>query len=122
MKQLINYKLTSNKVEDYVEVKLLLDREVLVDIPICLIEFGRVYDKAYIPQKANEFVMALSQKELDDLLLKTKIFKFKIKDNTVVETKGTPDIEARLPLNTKVDELIYENGQLLWAKPLNKEE
>ena len=48
MKQLINYKLTNNKVEEYVEIKLLTDREVLVDIPICLIEFGKVYDKAYI--------------------------------------------------------------------------
>lgn len=122
MKQLINYKLTNNKVEEYVEVKLLIDREVLVDIPICLIEFGKVYDKAYVLHGTKEVALALSQEELDELLKTSKIFKFKIKDNQVVETKGTPDIEIRLPIDTKVDELIYENGQLLWAKPLNKEE
>lgn len=122
MKQLINYKLTKNKVEEYVEVELLIDREVLVDISICLIDFGKVYDKAYVVYGTKDVAVALSQQELDKLLETTKIFKFKIKDSQVIETKGTPDIEVRLPKDTKVDELIYENGQLLWAKPLNKEE
>ena len=122
MKQLINYKLTKNKVEEYVEVELLIDREVLVDIPICLIDFGKVYDKAYIAYGTKDVAVALSQQELDELLKTTKIYKFKIKDSQLIETKGAPDIEVRLPKDTKVDELIYENGQLLWAKPLNKEE
>lgn len=122
MKQLINYKLTNNKVEEYVEIKLLTDREVLVDIPICVIEFGKVYDKTYIVYGTKDVAVALSQQELDKLLETTKIFKLKIKDSQVIETKETPDIEIRLPIDTKVDELIYENGQLLWAKPLNKEE
>lgn len=122
MKQLINYKLTKNRVEEYVEVELLIDREVLVDIPICLIDFGKVYDKAYIVYGTKDVAVALSQQELDELLKTTRIYKFKIKDSQVIETKETPDIEVRLPKDTKVDELIYENGQLLWAKPLNKEE
>ena len=122
MKQLINYKLTKNRVEEYVEVELLIDREVLVDIPICLIDFGKVYDKAYIVYGTKDVPVALSQQELDKVLKTTKIFKFKIKDSQVIETKGTPDMEIRLPIGTKVDELIYENGQLLWAKPLDKEE
>lgn len=121
MKQLVNYKQTKNTIEDFVEVVLLDDREVLMDIPMCIIEFGKVYEKAYVPKNNQGVSQAIDKQELDQVFANTKIYHFEINESRVKEVKkDKADLSIRLPLDTKIDELVYENGQIFWAKPIEE--
>jgi len=120
MKQLINYKITGKQIEEFKEVKLLHDREVLAEIPICVIEFGKIYTKAYINGSSN-IPEAIDEERLQEIINKTRIYHLKVNETSMQEVEvKEADISVRLPIDTPVEHLVYDNGEIFLAKPIEK--
>lgn len=119
MKQLINYKPKQEKLEEFPYVLLLLDREVFIDLPICVVEFGRIYDRPVLYGDHKGIPTVYEAEEVKTILARLKVFHLKNDQGKLYEVdEKEADIHVRLPIDTKVDELGYDNGQVFWAKPV----
>ena len=122
MKQLINYKPTNEKMDEFPYVKLLLDREVFVDLPICVVDFGRHYNKPVLYGNYQGIPTVYEEKEVIQLLGRLKTFHLKNENGKLTEVEeAEADVHIKLPKDTNVDQLVFDNGQVFWAKPIKKE-
>lgn len=122
MKQLVNYKTKKDKLEEFPFVELFTDREVFADLPICLVDFSREYDKPVLYGNHKGVPTIYEAVEVQQQLAKLKVFHFKEDQGKLTEVAPEEaTIKARLPKDTKVDELIYDNGQIVWAKPVGQQ-
>lgn len=123
MKQLINYKLKQERVEGHPHVTLLTDREVLIGLPICAIEFGQVYQSPVIYGDHKGIPTVYEEAEVREFLSKVRTFHLKNNQGKLTEvSEAEADIHIKLPHDTKVDQLGYQDGQVYWAKPVEDKE
>ena len=119
MKQLINYKQKQEKLEEFPFVSLLLDREVFMDLPICAVDFDRTYDKPVLYGNHKGIPTVYEAEEVKTYLARLKVFHLKNDQGKLSEVdEKESHIHVRLPVDTKVDELGYDDGQVFWAKPV----
>lgn len=119
MKQLINYKLRPEKLEEFPYVTLLTDREVLIGLPICAMDFGRTYQKPVLYGDQGGIPTVYEEAEVKTFIAQLKVFHLKNNQGKLTEVDEIDaDLHVRLPKDTKVDQLGYDNGQLYWAKPV----
>lgn len=120
MKVLKNYKPKKEMLEEFPYAKLIDSEDVLVDLPICAAEFGKEYKKPVVYGNYKGIPTIYEEEEVILQLEKLKLFHFtedKGKLTEVEPEKAT--IKVRLPIDTKVDELVFDNGQIFWAKPVD---
>ncbi|MDR4968356.1 MAG: hypothetical protein RG740_01925 [Acholeplasmataceae bacterium] len=123
MKILMNFKEKKERVEEFSHVSLLVDREVFVDLPICAVDFGRHYDKPVLYGNYNGIPTVYEEAEVIKHLETLKVFHLKNDKGKLTEvSKEDADISIRLPKDTNVDQLVYDNGQVFWAKPVEGKE
>src|SRR5690554_3269797 len=121
MKQLINYKVKQERIEEFPHITILYDREVLVDLPICAIDFGRVYEKPVLYGNHKGIPTVYEEAEVKTQLAKLKVFHLKNNQGKLTEVKEEEaDVHIRLPKDTDVDQLVFDNGQVFWAKPVEE--
>lgn len=118
-KQLVNYKAKKEKIEDYQCLVLYPDREVLLGLPICAIDFGRYYENPVLYGDYKGIPTVYEASEVIEILKKLKTFHLKNNNGNLTEVnEKEADIHVKLPIDTRVDQLGYDNGQLYWAKPV----
>lgn len=121
MKQLINFKPKKEHLEEFPYVDLLIDREVFVELPLCVIDFGRHYEKPVLYGNLKGIPTVYEEAEVKTQLATLKVFYLKNNRGKLTEVKEEEaDVKIRLPKDTNVDELVYDNGQVFWAKPVDE--
>jgi len=134
-KQIINYKPTNRKTkEGWKIVQPLLDREVFVDLPICLVDFGTEYIEPVLVGENQNMAIVFEaetvrlklkqqeqQKENTEKGMKT-FYLAKI-DGTVKEVdESLATWSGDLPLDTDVSMLdIGANGDLIKTVKITEE-
>lgn len=109
------------RLEEFPYITILYDREVFVDLPICVIDFGRVYEKPVLYGNYKGIPTVYEEAEVKTQLANLKVFYLKNKQGKLTEVREEEaDLKIRLPKDTNVDELVYDNGQVFWAKPINE--
>lgn len=114
--QLKNYRLVGDReFEGFREVKLVSDDTVFYAQPICLVEYGKTYTPPYyiVPQN-NDLPIVVDYKELVVRLSALRMYYLKVsEDGSVVEvSKEESDMEIRLPIDIKVENLEFKNGSI----------
>lgn len=123
MKILVNFKPLNKQTEDYSFVEIFDRGNVLLDLPICVAEFGVHYKTPVLYGTYKGIAMVREEEEVKQLLDQLKVFHFKVDGNRLIEVpEDEAELHTRLPKDTPVDELIYENGEILWAKPVEEDE
>lgn len=123
MKQLINYKPLKEKLEEYPYVKIMPNTEVLLDLPMAVIDFGTDYDKPVLFGSYKGIPMIFDEHVVKESLSKMRLFYLRVDGEKLHEVpEAEADLKMRLPIETKIDELIYKDGQLVWAKPVVEKE
>jgi len=117
MKVLKNYKKTGKFVdEDYPVVKILDSEDVFAELPLCVVEYNVFYKEPVLIVNPNKIPMVVEKAELLQKISKLKKFYFLVNPETK-EVKEVEKDEAnfaqRLPKDTPVDQLVYENGEIL---------
>ena len=116
-----NYKPLKEKVEELTLIKILNNEDVLLELPLAVHFFGQEFEFPVI--FGNLDGISIIQ-EAEVVLQNTKMFHFSLGEfdeekkyhaiKEVDEKEAT--IHVRFPRDTKVDELISINGQILWAE------
>jgi len=114
-KVLKNYKPSTKEFEGYPSISIRYDDEVFLELPLCAIDYGRIYKEPYLMYEQNKIPSVIEKEELKKLLEGTKIFYFKIQDNMKLKEvkQEEADISTRLPIDTKTEELVFMDGQIL---------
>lgn len=119
MKKLINYEAKKETLDEFPYVEIMESKHVFVDLPIAVVDFGKTYDKPILYGSYKGIPCIYEESEVKQHLARLKVFHFtedKGKLTEVEPEKAT--IKVRLPKDTKVDQLIYKDGQIVWAKPV----
>ena len=126
MKVLKNFKPTNESIkpsdyESYPIVKILDSEDVLMDLPMAALEFGRVYNKPVLYGNYKGVMTVYDELEVKQQLARLKLFHFTEDQGRLVEVSPEEaKIHVRLPNDTVVDQLIYRDGQIIWAKPVKQ--
>ncbi len=119
MKIFKNYKVTKEKYEEFPIVKIFDHEEIFAELPFAVVEYGEEFAKPVLYGSWNGLPTIMELEDVKQALAHLKKFYLKeIEKGRVKET--TPEeatIVIRLPKDTNLDELIFENGQIFWAKP-----
>jgi len=122
MEQIVNYKPKQERLEEFAYVELYTEREVLLGLPICVVEFGKDYVNPVLYGTTSGVPTAFEDFEVQKKLKELKMFNLKNNKGSLTETdKDKADISIRLPKDTNVKELVYDNGQVFLAKDVAKE-
>lgn len=123
MKILLNYKPLENTYEGYSYVQLLDNSVVFAELPICVGEFGIRYKKPVLYGDFKGIPTVYEEEEVKQFLANLKLFHLKVEENRLKEVdEAEADIHIRLPKDTPVDQLIYDKGEVIWAKPIKDNE
>lgn len=118
---IVNFKPTKEKAEELVLIKILDSEDVILELPLAVHPFGANFEFPTIFGNVNGVPLI---QDAQEVLEKTRMFHFKegVFDE---EKKYSPisevdvkeaSIHVRLPKDTKVEELISMNGQIVWAQ------
>lgn len=126
MKVLKNFKPTNEAIkptdyESFPVVKIIDSEDVLMDLPIAALEFGKSYLKPVVYGNYKGIPTVYEESEVKQHLARLKLFHFAEDQGKLTEV--LPDeakIHVRLPKDTIVDQLIYQDGQIIWAKPVKQ--
>lgn len=114
-KQILNYKKGKNNEGNLMGVKLLLDREVMVDLPLCLVEFDEEYVDPVLFGAYKGIPIVHERQQVLNHINET-MRNFYIKEDKKGNLKEVEEAEADytflLPKETDVSELYVEEGQL----------
>lgn len=123
MKVLLNYKPLDQNYEGYPYVHVLDNSVVFAELPICIGEFSKTYNKPILFGNFNGIPTVYEEYEVKEKLQHLKLFHFKVKENRLIEVEeDEADIHIHLPKDTPVDQLIYDKGEVIWAKPIKDNE
>lgn len=121
MKVLLNYKPLDQNYKGYPYVHVLDNSVVFAELPICIGEFGKTYNKPILYGNFNGVPTVHEEEEVKEKLQHLKLFHFKVEENRLIEVQeDEADIHIHLPKDTPVNELVYENGDVFWAKPVDE--
>lgn len=123
MKILLNFKPLESTYEGFPYVQLLDNTVVFAELPICIGEFGKRYEKPVLYGNFKGIPTVYEESEVKKILSNLKIFHLKIKENRLEEVdEAEADLHIRLPKDTPVDQLVYDKGEVIWAKPIKDNE
>jgi hypothetical protein len=115
MEILKNFKVIDGGWEEFPFIKILPGEDVFVGLPVCKLPFGETFVKPTLFARDNEIPTVFELEDLQKKLAKTKRF-FLLAD----EVGGLKEVDQkdaklviRLPIDTKIEELVYMNGQIL---------
>lgn len=119
MKVIKNYKILKEKRDEYPYIKVLDSEDVFIELPICICEFSKEYLKPVLYGNHNGVPTVHEEGFVLNMIAKLKKFYFKVDGEKLIESSDKDyDLIARLPHDTIVDQLIYDRGQIVWAKPV----
>lgn len=119
MRVLVNYKLTKETVEEHPIIQIVNSDDVFIDLPLAVAEFGLIYKKPVLFGDYNGIPTIKESNIVKELLSNTEIHHFKIKGERLIEVSDKEcDMTIRLPKGTNTDQLIYDNGNIVWVKPV----
>lgn len=123
MKILKNYKTTGNYVEEFPIIKIMTNQEdVFVELPVVAVDFNREYIEPVLFGDYKGLPTAVEKSELTELLSNTEIKYFNVVEEKLIPTtKEKYELKLRLPKGTDDTQLIIDNGQVVWAKPIEEE-
>lgn len=115
MEILKNFKLAEGKWEEFPFIKILPGEDIFVGLPICKMEFQAQFVRPVIVVRDNEIPTVVELEELKHKLTNTKRFFLVANEKGLLKEVDQKDskLVIRLPIDTKIDELIYMNGQVL---------
>lgn len=126
MKVLKNIKvLKKGAIEEFLKVEIRYDdTEVFTDLPIAVVEYGDEMVEPYLFRVESGFAILIEGEQLRELLKTQKVFFFKVNENKTVEEveEGKHDVNVRLPIDTKVEELMYDNNEIVWVDKRKEED
>jgi hypothetical protein len=115
MEILKNFKVLEETWEEFPFIKILPGEDVYFGLPICKLPFQAKFTQPVLVVVENEVPTVFELEELKHRLAKTKRF-FLVADESgnlkEVEQKDAK-IAIRLPIDTKLEELVYMDGQVL---------
>lgn len=121
MKILNNFKPTKETIEGYLVVELFDKGGIFIDLPICAVDFGRHYERPVLYGEYKGIPTVYEEVEVRERLKALKLFHLKNSKGKLTEVpEAEADIHIRLPKDTNVDELVFENGEIFWAKPIDE--
>lgn len=133
MKRLINIEVKEN--QNYAElipfVELLEQKYVSPDMPLAVVETSKKYKNPVIYGSYNGLPMVRDAEEMPGILSKIKLFKFVVNKETgrvkefvageVIEPNTEFMVPYYLPKETRVDQLVFNEGRIDWLKPVDIE-
>ena len=121
LKILLNFKPLEQNYEGFPYVQLLDNSVVFAELPICVGEFGKRYEKPVLYGDFKGIPTVYEESEVKKILSNLKVFHLKIKENRLEEVdEAEADLHIRLPKDTPIDQLLYDKGEIIWAKPLDE--
>lgn len=117
MKVLKNYKKTGDFIdEDYPVIKFNGSEDVFAELPICVAEYDTFYKEPVLLVLPNSIPQVIEKVDLLRRLSKLKKFYFLVDEETgevkeVEESKA--NLTYRLPKDTPVEKLMYQNGEIV---------
>lgn len=117
MKVLINYKPTKEKIEEFQIVRVVSNSDVFADLPIAVADFGREYDTPVIFGNYKGLPLMIEKEELLKQLENLELHHFRLEEEKLIKVaKEESEISVRLPKGTNTDQLIMDQGHIVWAK------
>jgi hypothetical protein len=115
MEILKNFKLIEGKWEEFPFIKILPGEDVFVGLPICKVEFQANLKEPVLVVREGDIPLAFELEELKKKLEGTKRFFLVADEKGVLKEVEQKDakIVLRLPLDTKINELVFMDGQVL---------
>lgn len=115
MEVLKNFKVVEGQWEEFPFIKILPGEDVFFGLPVCKMGFQAKFVQPVVVVRENELPTVFELEELKHKLANTKRF-FLVADEkgklTEVAQKDAK-LAIRLPVDTKIEELVYMNGQVL---------
>lgn len=115
MEVLKNFKVAEGQWEEFPFIKILPGEDIFVGLPICKVEFQATLTQPVLVMVENQVPTAVDLGVLKSKLAKTKRF-FLVADEAGAlkeVAQGDAKIVIRLPIDTKLEELVYMDGQVL---------
>lgn len=125
LKILKNYKKLGSSFEEFELIRIRDDEDIFVDMPICVCDYDRIYEKPVIVNAGGVFPLCLELDDLKEQIKDTKIFHLDvIQDGRVIQAKNEKKatIHQRLKKDVDLESLIYENGVLRFVQEEQKQE
>jgi hypothetical protein len=110
-----NYKNLNEYIEEFPYIKIKDDEDVYAEVPLCMIEFGRIIEKPVLYMNQTlKIPIALSEDEVREKIKGTKLFHLKLNEDKTVEEVKKEDshFSYRLPIDTPIEKLMVLNGEL----------
>ena len=122
MKVILNYKPTNERVEEFQVVQILKTDDVFADLPLAVAEFGREYSKPVLFGDHKGLPTIIEKAELEESLKHLELHHFKLVEEKLIKVdKEQSELSHRLPKGANTDQLMIDNGQVVWAKPEKEE-
>lgn len=100
-------------------VKIIDQEDVFLDLPLAAIDFGKEYQKPVLYGNHKGIPTIHEEEEVKRILANLKKYYFTEDKGRLFEVDPKEaTIKAWLPKETPVDQLIFDNGQIIWAKPI----
>lgn len=126
MKVLKNIKPTQETIkpteyESFPVVKILDGEDVFVELPLAALDFGKTYVRPVLYGNHNGIPTVYEELEVKQHLARLKLFHFTEENGKLTEVEAEKaTIHVRLPSDTIAEQLIYKNGRIVWAKPVEQ--
>lgn len=121
MKKLINYEPKKETLEEFPYVEIMEQKHVFADLPLAVVDFGKTYAKPVLYGNYRGVPTIYDESEVKQHLAKLKLFHFAEDKGKITEVEADKaTIHVRLPKETIVDQLIFKDGQIIWAKPVEE--
>jgi hypothetical protein len=121
MKKLINYEPKKETLEEFPYVEIMEQKHVFADLPLAVVDFGKTYSKPVLYGNYRGVPTIYDESEVKQHLAKLKLFHFAEDQGKLTEVEADKaTIHVRLPKETIVDQLIFKDGQIIWAKPVEE--
>jgi len=115
MEILKNFKVVDGIWEEFPFIKILPGEDVFVGLPVCKLAFQAKFTQPVLFMVEGEIPTAVELEELKRKLAKTKRFFLLADEKGGLKEVNQKDakLAIRLPVDTKIEELVYMNGQVL---------
>ena len=118
MKVLINFKPTKEKLEEYPIIQILKSDDVFLELPLAAAEFGVEYEEPVLFGNIKGIPLVVEKWQVQEQINRLEMHHFKLENEKLIKVpEEESSISLRLPKGTNTDQLIMDNGQVVWAKP-----
>lgn len=121
MKILVNFKQLKKGIEEFPFVEILDKGDVFIDLPIAVAEFGKDYERPVLYGQYKGIPTIHEAEDVVEILKQLKVFHFKNDNGRLIEVdENEADISARLPIDTDISQLAFQDGQIYLVKNIEE--